>query len=96
MLISLLFAAQAAAQASSPPDIALDIRADVREVRIRQRGEVSLEMRAGPDGGTNVDVDKPEARGAARLRNVRVHVSAEARIADPGQNPASAETPSPQ
>ena len=57
MLLAFLLAAQAA---QPSPDIELEIRATVREVRIEQAGEASLEMRAGPDGGTIVDVDKPE------------------------------------
>jgi hypothetical protein len=96
VLLALLLAAEAA-QAAPPPDIALDVRADIREVRIEQSGETSLELRAEPDGGTSVDVDKPQARGRTRLRNVRVRVKAEARIADPAQNlPAPQETTSPQ
>jgi hypothetical protein len=89
MLLLLLIQAAAAA----PPDIQLDARATVREVRIRQRGETSLELRGGP--GTDVRVVKPEANGRQRLRNVTVEVHAEARIADPAQNPRPPETTSP-
>ena len=42
----LLMLLQAAAQTS--PDIVLDARAHVREVRIERRGETSLEVRGGP------------------------------------------------
>jgi hypothetical protein len=93
MLIALLLALQAAPAA---PDIELDIRANVREVRIERRGETSLELRAVPDGGTQVDVDRPEAAGRRRLRNVSVRVKAEARIADPFANSPPPETASPQ
>jgi hypothetical protein len=93
MLLAVLLAAQAA---QPSPDIELEIRATVREVRIEQAGEASLEMRAGPDGGTIVDVDKPETGSRRRLRNVDVRVKAEARIADPAAIPAPSETPSPQ
>ena len=80
MLIALLLALQAA---PAPPDIELDIRANVREVRIERSGETSLELRAAPDGGSHVDVDKPGTAGRRRLRNVSIRVKAEARIADP-------------
>ena len=92
------------AQAATPaPDIQLDIHATAREVRIEQSGETSLEVRAGPDAGSKVEIDRPEADGRTRLRNVDVTVRAEARIADPATdivepatNPAEPETPSPQ
>ena len=84
------------ATASPPPDIELNARATVREVRIRQRGEASLEVHAGPDAGSDVRVEKPAANGRARLRNVNVNVHAEARIADPRQNPPASETTTPQ
>jgi hypothetical protein len=93
MLLALLLALQAAPAA---PDIELEIRADVREVRIERSGEASLELRAAPDGGTRVDVDKPEAAGRRRLRNVSLRVKAEARIADPSANSPLPETASPQ
>ena len=100
-----LLALQAAAQppadpappatAQAAPDIALDIRVRAREVRIEQRGETSLEVRAGPDGGTIVDVDRPDSNGRTRLRTVDVRVKAEARIADPASISTPSETPSP-
>ena len=93
MLIALLLIAQAVQPA---PDIELEVRANIREVRIEQNGETSLEMRAGPDGGTSVDVDRPEAGGRRRLRNVNVRVKAEARIADPARNVTPPATTSPQ
>jgi hypothetical protein len=93
LIIALLL--QAAAS-PPPPDIELNARATVREVRIRQRGEASLQVRAGPDAGGDVRVEKPPANGRTRLRNVTVNVHAEARIADPRQNPPPAETTAPQ
>ena len=96
MLLALLIAAQAAAPAPAP-DIALDVRVQARELRIDQRGQATLELRASPDGGTAQNVDKPEANGRRRLRNVDVRVQAEARIADPAATPTTAtETQSPQ
>ena len=88
----LLMLLQAAAQTF--PDIVLDARAHVREVRIERRGETSLEVRGGP--GSDVVVHKPETRGRNRLRNVDVAVRAEARIADPEENPQPVETPQPE
>lgn len=88
----LLMLLQAAAQTS--PDIVLDARAHVREVRIERRGETSLEVRGGP--GSDVVVHKPETRGRSRLRNVDVAVRAEARIADPEENTQPVETPQPE
>ena len=90
MLIALLIAAQAA------PDLELEIRATAREVRIEQKGETSLEVRAAPDAGSRVEVDSPPSGGRARLRNVTVRVKAEARIADPADNRRAPETDSPQ
>ena len=93
MLLVLLLAAQAASPA---PDIALDVRVQAREVRIEQRGQATLELRANPDGGTVENAEKPDAPGRRRLRNVDVRVQAEARIADPAQAAPATETPSPQ
>ena len=81
---------------AAPPDLELEIRATVREVRIEQKGETSLEVRAEPDAGSRVDVDRPPSGGRARLRNVTVRVKAEARIADPADNRPAPETDSPQ
>lgn len=68
------------------PDISLDVHATVREVRIRQRGEASLEVHASPDANSRVAVTHPEGRQHGRGATVDVH--AEARIADPSQAPA--------
>lgn len=88
----LLLLAQAAA--GPPPDIELDVRARVREVRIERSGEASLELRAGPD--SLVEVEAPDAAGRTRLRNVEVRVKAEARIADPQAPRTAPEPPPPQ
>ena len=82
---------QAAAQ--TPPDISFEARAQIREVRIERRGQASLQVRGGQ--GSEVRVDKPQANGGSRLRNVNVAVSAEARIADPNQNSPGEETSQP-
>jgi hypothetical protein len=87
----LLFLIQAAAV--PPPDLQLDLRATARVVRIERSGETSLTVRATPDAGSSSSTEKPEAEGRRRLRNVDVHVRAEARIGDP-RNPG--ETPEPQ
>jgi len=78
------------------PDIELDVRANVRRVRIERSGEASLEVRAEPDAGSAVNVEAPEARGRRTLRNVEVRVRAEARISQPGQNREEAETARPE
>ncbi len=90
MFILFLLQAATAAQA---PDIEFDARVTAREVRIERRGTASLTVTGGP--GSDVRVDKPAANGRQRLRNVDVHVHAEARLADSRQNPPVAETPSP-
>ena len=82
--------------AAPAPDIQLDINATVREVRIEQKGTTSLEVRAAPDAGSRVEVDRPDANGRRRLQNVNVRVQAEARIADPRQNPQASETRTPE
>lgn len=90
----LLTLALAAAQTASAPDIQLDARIRAREVRIERSGEASLQVRGAP--GSEVRVDKPAANGRRRLRNVDVRLQAEARVADPQQNPQQPETAAPQ
>ena len=94
-MLSFLFLLQAAAQpqAQAAPDIQLDIGLSARRVTIERRGEATLEVHAGPDGGSVVNVEAPEANGRRTLRNVDVRVRAEARIADPA---AAAPAPSAQ
>jgi hypothetical protein len=92
MLLLLLL--QAAAQA---PDISLDVQMRAKSVDIERKGEARLEARAEPDGGSRTDSrTRPPTKGATKLRNVLVDVHAEARIADPQQNRAEAETSTPQ
>jgi uncharacterized protein (DUF58 family) len=94
-LAMLLQAAQSAP--ASAPDIELNVRLTARSVRIEQKGEAKLEVRAGPDAGSEArTVVTPPARGATDLKNVTVEVHAEARIGDQSQNPAAGETSSPQ
>ena len=90
-MIPFLLLLQATAQPSA--DIVLDARAQIRDVRIRQSGETSVEVRGGP--GSDVRVDKPQTQGRTRLRNVNVSVRAEARVADPQENQQPAETAQP-
>ena len=82
--------------AQAAPDIQLDVHARIDRAKIEQSGNTSLELRAEPDGGSHVQVDKPEARGRRQLRNVDVRVRAEARIADPAAPRRSPETEPPQ
>ena len=100
LLLAALVAAQPApAGTASPPaaapDIELNVRATVREVRLRQRGETSLRVHASPDGGSRAEAPRPAGEREIRGRNVSVNVHAEARIADPATNIPAAETPPP-
>ena len=90
LLLALLAATQA------PPDIAIDVHATVREVRVRQRGETSLQVRASPDANSRVTVSHPDAEAQRRARGATVDVHAEARIADPATNLSPPETPRPE
>ena len=86
-----------AAQPATPPDIELNVRLTARSVRIEQKGEARLDVRAGPDAGSQArTVVTPPAQGATNLKDVTVEVHAEARIGDDGQNQAPSETGSPQ
>ena len=93
MLTILLTALQAAqpatAERAGPADIQLQVRAQVREVRVRQQGEASLTVRGGP--GSEVRVEAPSGGGTRRLRNVNVIVDAEARVAEGGDAGLAAE-----
>lgn len=86
-----------AMQAASPPDIELNVRATARSVKIEQKGEAKLEVRAGPDAGSRTESRvTPPADGKTELRNVTVEVHAEARIGESGENPPEGETSTPQ
>ena len=93
-MLTAIFLLQAAAQPA--PDIELEVNASVRRVRIERQGEASLEVRAEPEGGSDVRVEAPEANGRRSLRNVNIRVRGQARIADPRQNRGAPETPRPQ
>lgn len=93
-MIWILLAMQAA---SPPPDIELNVRATARSVKIEQRGEAKLDVRAGPDAGSRTESRvTPPADGKTELRNVTVEVHAEARIGESGENPPEGETSTPQ
>lgn len=89
-------------QAAQPlPDIQLRADVEARQVRIERAENIRLDVRAEPDGGSDVRVNRNAnvASGRATLRNVRVRVEGEARIAGPDSgvqiNPEAAETPQP-
>lgn len=82
--------------AQTAPDVELRAHATVREVRIRQHGEASLQVRAEPDGGSAVHVQAPPSRGERRLRNVTVDIHAEARLAPDRENRRPTETSPPR
>jgi hypothetical protein len=91
MLILLMLVQAAAA------DIELDLRGRARSIEIQQKGETRLEVWAEPDGGSRQRTTvQPRSRDKGKLRNVEFEIHAEARIAPPQQNPAPAETASPQ
>lgn len=91
MLFLALLVAQAAPATSSAPDIELNVHATVREVRIRQRGEVSLHVSGAPDAGSRAETPAARENREVRQRNRNVNVHAEARIAAPAS--AGAQTP---
>ena len=92
-MLYFLLALQAAQPPAQPaaqpaPEIELNLSATARRVEIRNRGDVSLEMRSslnGVAGQTNVvAVEAPELPpGQTVLENVAVRVRGEARIAPP-------------
>lgn len=80
-MLTLLLLAQA-----SLPDIQLHVEATARDVRIESRGTTALSVSAAPDGGSAVKVAAPH-NGAATLKNVKVTVDAQAKLAaDAPQN----------
>jgi hypothetical protein len=95
MLLLALLATQAAGAAEPAPDIELNVHATVREVRIRQRGEASLQVRASPDANSRVSVARPASDRRPGGRNATVDIHAEARIAGPGTNSQAPATENP-
>jgi len=99
-MLTLLFALQAAAEPL--PVIELEAQVAARRVEIERAEGVRLDVRAEPDAGSDVRVSKNPnaARGGKTLRNVRVAIDAEARIAPPGVeagiNASAGETPQPK
>jgi len=88
---------QVATAAAPPPDIELVVHAEVRSVEIERKGVARLEVRAEPDGGSLVDAQiAPEPEGRTSLRNIRIDVHGEARIADPQQNSEAVATEDPE
>ena len=65
------------------PDLELRAAVRARSVEIERRGETALTVTTSPPGNNVVDVRAPRADGRRTLRDVRVDVRAEARIADP-------------
>ena len=83
-----MFALFLIGQAASP-DIQFGARIEARSVTVERKGEARLEVRADPDGGSSVRVEAPKADGRKTLRNVRIKIDAEARIADPASAAAT-------
>ena len=87
----IFFAAAAAAGSapSAPPDIELNARAQIRELRIEQQGEARISLRAEPSAGDKVTVERNLPKGERRYRNLDIKLSAEARLAAPEQRQPS-------
>ena len=98
-LIALMLQSAQPAPAAPPPDIQLDANVTARRVVVENRGRASLRVRASVNGqdsdaGNVVNVEAPTLpQGQRELRNVRVHVRAETRLAPPANSAASQETP---
>ena len=82
-LIFFAVAATAGSAPSSPPDIELNARAQIRELRIEQQGEARISLRAEPSAGDKVAVERNLPKGERRYRNLDIKLSAEARLAAP-------------
>lgn len=105
-MLYFLLALQAAQPPAQPavqpaPDLELNLSATARRVEIRNRGNVSLEVRSslnGVAGQSNVvAVEAPERPpGRTVLENVAVRVRGEARIASPDPANAGEEPTRPQ
>lgn len=76
------------------PTIQLNARVEAREVRVERKGTATLSVRAEPDAGSRVVVNKrPQASGARVIRDFRAEIDARAVVADPQQSPASSPAP---
>ena len=90
MIAALALMAGTAVQppAATVPDVQLDVTATARRVVVDRRGRLDLTARSSVNGeagtGDLVRVDAPDLpEGRRELRNVRVQVRAETRIAEP-------------
>jgi hypothetical protein len=88
-MIVLLFALQAAAL----PDLSLTATVNARSLTVERSGEARLDVSASPDAGSAVKVVAPPASGRKTVRNVRITVDAEARIANGLESAATPDAP---
>ena len=93
LMLAALLAQTAAAQPA--PDVEVNVRATVREVRVTRRGEASLRVHASPDAGSRAGAGTPPVEARQRRQGRSVNIHAEARIADPRTNSPTLETSSP-
>lgn len=92
MLVSLLLL-QAAAQM---PDLELRANVRARSLTIHKQGDAKLAIRTSPEGADVVDVRAPKANGRKTIRDINVHVRAEAKIGKSQQGRVEGETSQPE
>jgi hypothetical protein len=88
-VIFIAVVAAAGSAPSAPPDIELNARAQIRELRIEQQGKARISLRAEPLGGDNIAVERNLPKGERRYRNLDIKLSAEARLAAPAERDRS-------
>ena len=88
-VIFIAVVAAAGSTPAGPPDIELNARAQVRELRIEQQGEARIGLRAEPSAGDKVSVERNLPKGQRRYRNLDIRLSAEARLAAPAERDRS-------
>ncbi|MXP41792.1 hypothetical protein GRI75_09080 [Altererythrobacter soli] len=81
--ISLLLAAAAGPAPAALPDIEIAARVKAREVRIRQQGRASAEVRIEPEAAKQVQVDRNLPKGQSSYRNLDLTLKVKGRLADP-------------
>ena len=84
-MMGLILVAQAAAPlAATPPDIELRAQVQIRSLEIRNAGTARLELRAAPGEAPPVEVERSAPAGAKSYRNLRIGLTAIARLTPPG------------
>ncbi len=82
-----IFLAQSAVPAevppAPPPDIELRAHVDVRSVEVRSQGQARIEFHAEPGEAPPVVVERSAPAGRASYRNLRIDLTAFARLSEP-------------